>query len=215
MGELVKMKIMTQDNKKSFELKINPSSLSFSKSVKYTERKAEGDSETVTKYSAHGPTTLSFDFILDSTGIAYEKIKTIKNTIDEFEDIVYKYVGEGHEPHKLQISWGDTVFFCYLHTLKYDYTLFSPSGEPLRVKISASFSNATTREEEAKKANKSSPDLSHLITLKAGETIAFWCNKIYGDFSYCKDVAEFNGITNFRNAKPGTKLMFPKLLRHG
>lgn len=215
MGELVKMKIITLDKKDIFELKINPSSLSFSKSIKYNESEVGGNAKEIQKYASHGPETLNFDFILDSTGIAHTKTEKISDTIKKFEKVVYKYDGEKHEPNKLQISWGDITFDCYLQNLKYDYTLFSPSGETLRVKISTTFSNSTTREEETKEKKANSPDLSHFVTLKAGETIAFWCNEIYGDFSYCKDVAEFNGITNFRNIKPGTKLMFPKLLRHG
>lgn len=214
MSGLMKMKIMPiTGNGNSFTLKINPASLNFTKSIEYTTDKVKGSSEEVTKYYKHGPTTLSFDFILDSTGIAYTTTEDLHQTVEKFEDVVYKIKGETHKPNLLQISWGTIVFYCGLESLKYDYTLFSPEGNPLRVKISVSFSGYIERYEEVKKAQKSSPDLSHYIILKEGETIAFWCNKIYGDFSYCKDVAEFNGIPGFRNIKPGTKLMFPKISR--
>lgn len=219
MGELVKMKIIVLENgnptKNEFELKINPSALSVSKEIQYSEDKVQGSSAEVTKYDKHGPTTLNFDFILDATGIAYPKTEDIHLTVKKFEDVVYKMEGKIHTPNTLQISWGSFLLNCCLVSLKYDYTLFSPNGNPLRVKISTSFSGHIKRDEEAKTAQKESPDLSHCVTLKAGETIAYWCHKIYGDFSYCKDIAEFNHIANFRNIKPGTKILFPKLLRNG
>jgi hypothetical protein len=214
MGELVKMKILTKDGKASFDLKINPASLNLSKGITYSEDNKEGSSKNVQRYSSYAPETLSFDFVLDATGVAYEKKESIIETLAKFEKITYKYNGEEHKPNELKISWGNFIFDCFLESLSYNYTLFAPSGEPLRVKVSVSFSNASTRAEEVTEAQRSSPDLSHFITLKAGESIAFWCDKIYGDFSYCKEVAEFNGILHFRNVKPGTKLLFPKLLRH-
>ncbi|MDR2084113.1 MAG: hypothetical protein LBP67_03865 [Bacteroidales bacterium] len=218
-GEIVKMKIIVLENgsptRNEFTLKINPSSLSYSKGISYNKDNKMNSSKNVEKYSNHNSESLNFDFILDSTGIVYSKTETIKDTIDKFEKVVYKYVGSEHEPNEVQICWGTTIFNCHLTSVKYDHSLFGPSGESLRVKVSVTFTNATTRKEEITEANSNSPDLSHCVTLKAGESIAFWCNKIYGDFSYCKDIAEFNGLSNFRNIKSGTKLMFPKLLRHG
>lgn len=216
MGELVKLKILLlSDPDKSFALKINPSSLNLSKRIYYKDDDVIGSSADVNKYKQHGPTVLSFDFILDSTGIAYKQTGNISDTIYEFEAIVYNMNGEKHEPNSLQLSWGSIVFNCRLETLTYDYTLFDASGEPLRVKVSVSFSGFTTRYEEVKAAGKSSPDLSHTVTIKAGESVAFWCGKIYGDPSYCVDVAHHNGLQNFRNIKPGTTLLFPPLKRNG
>jgi nucleoid-associated protein YgaU len=92
-----------------------------------------------------------------------------------------------------------------------DYTLFKPSGEPLRAKVKLSFSGFMSKEEEALRANRSSPDLTHLIEVKAGDTLPMLCYRVYKDCSYYLEVAKVNGITNFRDLQLGTKLHFPPL----
>ena len=85
------------------------------------------------------------------------------------------------------------------------------SGEPLRAKIKLAFSGFMSKEEEALRANRSSPDLSHLIEVKAGDTLPMLCYRVYKDCSYYLEVAKVNDITNFRDIKPGSKLHFPPL----
>ncbi len=213
---LSKVKIYKLDDSNTcFEVKINPESLKFSRKVKYAPDKVLGTSAHVSRFDGHAPSTLQFSFILDSTGIAYDKQETIQNTLKKMEKVVYTMNGQVHQPNPLRVNWGNFSFNCRLESLDYDYSLFAPNGEPLRVKVSASFSNYITREKEVKESDKQSPDLSHVIVLKAGESIPFWCNKIYGDASYCSDVARYNGLSTIRNIKPGTRLMFPPLIRNG
>jgi hypothetical protein len=196
-----------------FELKINPASLKFNKKVKYKEFKLLGASSGYVTYDAHAPSTLHFDFVLDSTGIAYEKKETLDKTIADFEKVAYDMNGNIHKPNDLTVSWGSFVFQCHLTALSYDYTLFSPSGEPLRVKVSVEFTNNISLEEAEKQTNKQSPNMTHIITLKSGESIAGWCNEIYGDASYCVDVARYNHLPGFRSIPAGTKITFPPLNR--
>ena len=68
-----------------------------------------------------------------------------------------------------------------------------------------------SKEEEALRANRSSPDLSHIIEVKAGDNLPMLCYQVYKDSAYYLDVARVNGITNFRDIRPGTKLHFPPL----
>lgn len=211
MGEVTKMVI--KGNTGTFTLKINPESLQFNKQIKYTPSQVNGNPSGTEKFDNYAPATLSFSFLLDATGVAY-KFEPISNTIAEFEKTVFLYDGNKHQPGSLTISWGKFVFKCHLNSLNYDYTLFNSSGEPLRVKVSVSFSDSIDLEEAQKKANAQSPDMTHIVVLKAGESIAGWCHRIYGDSSYCTDVARHNRLTGFRDIKPGTKVLFPPLIRN-
>lgn len=215
-GSLSKLTIAYLYNKNDkFELLINPDSLKFSRKVTYTTDPVMGTSANVNRFDGHAPSNLSFSFMLDGTGVAYDKKESVEDTIKRFENVVYKYIGQRHQPNPLRVSWGNFFFNCRVESLDYDYTLFAPSGEPLRVKVSVSFVNFITRKEEKAKANTSSPDLSHVVVLKAGESIPFWCHRIYGDASYCTDIARYNGLNSFRNVKPGTRLLFPPIVRNG
>jgi nucleoid-associated protein YgaU len=68
-----------------------------------------------------------------------------------------------------------------------------------------------SKEEEALRANRSSPDMSHLIEVKAGDTLPLLCYRVYRDSSYYLEVARQNKLTDFRDLKPGSKLHFPPL----
>jgi nucleoid-associated protein YgaU len=95
--------------------------------------------------------------------------------------------------------------------LKLSYTLFKPDGTPLRATAKASFTEFTNKVKLAKEETKSSPDLSHVRIVKAGDTLPLLCDEIYGSSDYCPQVAHSNNLAGFRNIQEGTLLIFPPL----
>ena len=211
----MKMKIISIINNDEFEIKINPNTLKFNRGVKYTKDNVLGSSANVNRFDSHEPSNMSFEFILDGSGVGYIKNESVESSIKRLEKVVYNYNGEVHQPNKLKVSWGDYLFKCVIDSLNYEYTLFAETGESIRAKVTISLVNYIPRKEETAKKNQSSPDMSHVVLLKEGESIPYWCNTIYGDASYCTDVARYNGLDSFRNVKPGTRLLFPPIIRNG
>jgi hypothetical protein len=198
--------------RKEMDLQVNPASLKCSQSISYSGTQAMGVSAKEKKFSAAGDSTLTFEAVFDSTGLIDLKEKSVSNAINHLESVV-GYDGNSHQPHCLHVIWGSFSFKGRMSSLSCNYTLFTPEGEPLRAKVSMSITGSMDKMTEARQANRSSPDMTHVITLKAGENIAWWCNRIYGDASYCTDVARYNRLTGFRNVPPGTQLVFPPLIR--
>jgi nucleoid-associated protein YgaU len=66
-------------------------------------------------------------------------------------------------------------------------------------------------EEEKLSADASSPDLSHVVQVRQGDTLPLLCHRIYGDSRYYLKVAQFNGLQQFRSLPPGLRLHFPPL----
>ena len=60
--------------------------------------------------------------------------------------------------------------------------------------------------------NKQSPDMTHFVEVKAGDTLPLMCFRIYNDASYYLEVAKANGLSSFRRLKMGSFLYFPPLL---
>ena len=201
---------ITVEGSKSFEVMLNPSSYTHEYSIKYNSATGQGKSGSDTKFNKIEPEKVNFKIMLDGTGVVEAK-QDVKTQVKSITDIVYKYNGENHEPQHVRLLWGSMLFYGRLKTLQVEYTLFKPSGEPLRATLNLSFSGFMTEEEESAVANRSSPDLSHQITVKAGDTLPALCNQIYKDSSYYTDVARINNITNFREIKPGSVLQFPPL----
>jgi len=83
-----------------------------------------------------------------------------------------------------------------------------PSGEPLRAKVDLAFVGTMGTKEEALTANRSSPNLTHVVLVKAGDSLPLLCHRIYGDSAYYAAVARYNRIANFRVIRPGPKIVF-------
>lgn len=222
MSELLKMTIyafsdqeFSQKTGKEFSLQVNPSTIKYGKKIAVAKRGPLGEQFRAPKYSHHENISLNFETLLDATGVLTTRIGDISEEVDNLEKLVYDINKEIHRPNYLKISWGAFIFKGVLISINYEYTLFTPNGLPLRVKISFSLIGYMEKMEAARKENKLSPDMSRIITIKAGDSIPKYCNEIYGDASYCYEIARYNNLSSFRNIKPGTELMFPPLIRHG
>lgn len=205
---------ITVDKGTCFEVMLNPSDYQHSYSIGYNKKEAIGQSGSDTKFSGIKPETIKFTILIDGTGVVEgpdSGSSDVKTQLKELKDIVYKYDGSRHEPNHVRVLWGSQIFFGRLESMSVENTLFKPSGVPLRARIQLSFSGFMSKEEEALRANRSSPDLSHLVEVKAGDTLPMLCYRVYRDCSYYLEVARVNNITDFRDIKPGSKLHFPPL----
>ncbi len=195
----------------SFFVQINPDAIKYKQEIETSSKGPIGGQFRSPKYVRHKPVSFSFDIVLDGTGVLGLATVDVPNAVSSLEETVYDYNGDIHRPNYLKISWGTFLFKGVLNSMDYDYTLFNPEGNPLRVKISLSLIGYVNKEESAQKENKQSPDLSRIIVLKSGESILSWCNEIYGDSSYCTDIARINNLSGFRNIQAGTTLLFPAI----
>ncbi len=199
-----------------FEVMLNPSAYSHEHSISYSQQKTFGQLGSDTKFNAVNAEKVTFDIVIDGTGVVNLPIPgvgspDVKTQIQQLNSIVYKYDGNDHQPKHVRLLWGSLIFFGRLQSMSVQYTLFKPSGEPLRAKVKLAFSGFMSKEEEALKANRSSPDLSHVVEFKAGDTLPLLCYRIYKDSSYYLEVARINNLTHFRDIELGTKLHFPPL----
>ena len=202
------------DKNKSFTFMLNPSQYDHSYAIGYSRKEAIGQSGSDTKFGGVKPEKLKFSVLIDGTGAVSgtdANTSDVKTQIKALKNIVYKYDGDKHEPSHVRVLWGSQIFFGRLESMAVDSTMFKSSGEPLRAKIQLGFIGFMSKEEEALRANRSSPDMSHLIEVKAGDTLPLLCYRVYRDCSYYLEIARINDMTDFRDLKPGSKLHFPPL----
>ena len=205
---------ITVDKGKSFEFALNPSAYDHSYAIEYNKKTAIGQSGSDARFSGVKPEKLKITTLIDGTGAvgsADSPPVEVKSELKKLREIVYNYDGDKHEPNYVRVLWGSQIFYGRLESMTYDSTLFKPSGEPLRVKIQLAFTGYMSKQEEAARANRSSPDMSRLIEVQAGDTLPLLCYRVYRDSSYYPEIARLNGITDFRNIEPGSKIHFPPL----
>jgi hypothetical protein len=225
LGGLEKMKIQAfrkenfTDSAGEESVYINPEKYSHSYKICWSNVQAQGSSGYSSKFNKMGPEKVEFELVFDGTGVVPGKIPGaslfledgITKQIARFKDLIFTYQGSIHSPNFLKIAWGKFTFQCRLESLNFTYTLFKPDGTPLRARANATFIEYKSEEELALEANKTSPDLSHVLTVKAGDILPLMCFQIYGSSAYYVQVARVNGLTDFRNLGVGTQLLFPPL----
>ncbi|MEP1781603.1 LysM peptidoglycan-binding domain-containing protein [Reichenbachiella sp.] len=228
-GKLEKLTILSfKDNKysqdqKKFTVLINPDSYAEDYKIKYTEPKAAGTKIGSRQFDRVLPQNLSLKLVFDSTGIVSDGIsfggireepKSVPVQLKEFMSRAFDYNGETHEPRYLKIIWGKNkrgVFKGRLDSVNVKYTLFESDGTPLRAIADAKLTGSIDKETELKDKVNSSPDLTHIRTVKEGDTLPLMTYRIYGDASYYLEVARVNKLSNIRQLKAGTKILFPPI----
>jgi len=208
-----------------FEALLNPASYSHSRSISYSSnvepkskcknQKPQGQTAAESRFAAINAEKVSFDLVLDGTGVVKKddgSVPDVKAEVQQLADIVYRYVGDKHEPSVVKLSWGGLdPFYGRMDSMSVDYTLFEPSGKPLRAKVKLSFVSFMTTVEAALRAEQSSPDLTHMIQVRDGDTLPLLCQRVYNDCGLYLFVARENKLANFRDLSPGSWLRFPPL----
>lgn len=204
-----------QGDDSMFKVMLNPKGYEHAYTISYSNKNALGSTGSDSKFSATNPDKITFDIWLDGSGVVRDTsssaLPPVKDQLAQLNKVVYNYDGVDHEPNIVRLLWGSMIFYGRLNSMTVSYKLFKPSGEPLRALAKLAFSGFVSKEEESLKAKRSSPDLTHIVEVKAGDTLPLLCNRIYSDCSYYLAVAEINGIDHFRDIKPGQKLRFPPL----
>lgn len=224
MGALKKLEIVAYKDKgfssktgNSFTVMVNPGNYDAKKEIEYDEDKGL-DGGNSPSYKRYKDEEMKFEFFLDTSGVLVDWMdstssikKPLSAQVQQLENTVYTYVGDTHEPPYLGIEWGTNHFQGRLKDLNVNYLLFTAEGEPIRAKVTLSLVKFIDAKTQALMKNKNSPDLSHLVTVKDGDTLPELCMRIYNSTAYCTDVARVNGLTGFRSLEPGLQLLFPPL----
>lgn len=206
-------KLVIKSDKDEFKVMLNPVEYSEKNSINYTGYANRKNKKFVRQ---EGSVFSIPKILLDTTGVVPEKewpVKgSIKDMIEKLNKVVYKLNGKVHETPIVEVQWGTTHFKGRLKKMDVKYVLFDLNGEPLRAEVSLDFYIYETIKEIEAEARKSSPDLTHIIEVKAGDTLPNLCNKIYKDPSFYMQVARVNQLSTFCCLKPGMRLVFPPLV---
>ncbi|MCG9972588.1 CIS tube protein [Christiangramia crocea] len=197
-----------------FVVHVNPSTYTHSTQINFSEEQAPGTSANQNNHNNTEPVKLNFDFLLDRTG-ALGNLPNALNGVEEdivkFKRIAIHFEGEIHKPRYLMLCWGSLIFKCQLEKLDIEYKLFNKEGKPLRANLKCVFREFKEDNLRVAEENKSSPDLSHIRTVKAGDSLQLLCYQIYGDAAYYKYIAEVNQLKQFRELREGQRLTFPPI----
>jgi hypothetical protein len=198
----------------SFEALINPETYTLDYKLKFSEGgQGQGTSGKQLKYEYTEPAEMSFEFLFDNTGIIDGVPRdSVADNIARFKEVLVDYKGDAHEPRHFKLVWGEnSIFKGRVTAVSITHKLFNSDGTPIRAVAKVTFKSSIEEEKRAAKEDKKSPDLTQVRKVKLGDTLPQLCFEIYGDPKYYIQVAHQNALTNFRQLKPGSDLLFPPI----
>jgi hypothetical protein len=199
--------------KARFEALINPETYTLEYKVKTADGQGQGTSGAQTKFEYTLPEELGFDFLFDNTGLIDGKPAPdgVFEAVNSFRALLTGYQGSSHEPFHLKLVWGNLVFKGRAIEVGITYKLFNPDGQPIRAVVRAKFKGSVEEKKRASREDRQSADLTHVRTVKPGDTLPFMCYEVYGDPRHYLLVAGANRLDDFRGLATGQELRFPPL----
>jgi LysM repeat protein len=143
------------------------------------------------------------------------------DTSDTLEDVRERYVNklrglmrlnrELHAPPIVRLAWDTEVFKGAIESLNITYVLFTPTGVPLRARLSLVLKEYRPVEIQVKESPTSSPDFEKTYVVRRGDTLSGIAAAVYRDARVWREIARANGILDPRVVAPGRSLTIPRL----
>jgi hypothetical protein len=200
----------------------NPASYEISKTNNYNFKEITGSALPPAEFAGGQPRELKLDLLLDVSLLGEG------NSVREVTDKLFKAMEipagrASNDPNAvppfMTFRWGSVVTFKAVCTsLKVQFNLFHPNGEPIRADVTMQLKqaqHATSR--SAQSANKKQNPTTRanagmgVHVVKDGDSLQSIAFRTYRDPSRWRDIAHANGIDNPFHLRRGAALSLPKL----
>jgi hypothetical protein len=198
----------------------NPEKYTVSKSLQLAEVNIPGLDSPVVQYVRGQTEKINMELFFDTTD--YGMADTVKDVRSLTTDIykLLKVNGDLHAPTRVQLHWGNGGHmtshgtkidpWLVLESVSEEFNLFSPAGIPLRAKLTVSFREAWTIEQQLTETPRHSSDRTKLHRVVRGETISQIALTEYSDPEQWRAIADANHLDNPRRLTPGVQLTIPR-----
>lgn len=123
-----------------------------------------------------------------------------------------KFARQSHQPPKVNFLWGTLDFVGVVESATAQYTMFSPSGTPVKARVTLVIvgEERSVLQQSARQPNES-PDRTKERTLAQGDQLWMIAGQEYDDPGQWKVIAEANGILNPRKLEKAAVLKVPSI----
>jgi hypothetical protein len=200
----------------------NPEKYSVNKSVQYAEIGIPGLDEPILQFIRGQNEKVTLDLFFDTTEYGMvDNVRDVRSLTMPVYTLL-KANTETHAPPRFTIQWGTgmslfgqgyTSQLCVMESMNEEFTLFAPTGEPLRAKLSVTIRMAASIELQFQENPRNSPDRTKMVTVVRGQRISDVAYQQYGDPTQWRAIADANpSITNPRFLEAGATLTVPSLV---
>ena len=208
----------TLAGKPGLTVQFNPTEYTLAKANQIAEVPIPGLDSPLLQFVRGQTETLSLDLFFDTTeagtGVGATSVTT---KTDEFYDLM-KIESNTHAPPLLWITWGGVSFpgknrdgfKCVVESVRQRYTMFDPTGVPLRATLSVTFREYKSLAQQIGELNLQSADHTKAHVVEEGETLAHIAYQAYGRPEDWRLIADENRITDPRSLPVGAILKIPR-----
>lgn len=212
---VTKAKLIVEGMDLPIEVMFNPTEYNLSNGIQYSEKCISGLDGPIGQYIAGNSTSLNVSFLYD-TYIP----PTLNNPVPGGSDVTEKTKkivnltlinGTLHRVPKVTFSWGTMNFTGIVTDVKENYTMFLPSGMPVRAKVDVTFKSVYDIATKQRRSPLESPDRTKVVTVRQGDSLWMIAAKEYDDPEKWMVIAKENAILNPLDIIPGQVLKLPPL----
>ncbi|KQC04763.1 MAG: peptidoglycan-binding protein [Methanoculleus sp. SDB] len=185
-----------------------PAEYSTEKSNVFSEVSIPGLESPYIQFLKGNAVTLSLEIFYDT----YEKGIDVRIATDHLTTLM-NLDPHLHAPPPLLFLWGlraQEPFFCILEQVTRRFTMFLPSGIPVRARLSVRLREFKRGPSPTERALQSR-DRTKVYRVKQGDTLWLIAHREYGDASRWNTIAKWNMITDPRFLAPGRELILRPL----
>ena len=195
------------------EFQFNPKELSLTKNAKWKrEAQRNAAKSGPPEFTGSDPAKLSVEMFFDATAKMDDKVvKAVEKLFSCCVPTKKSRQDKKGSPPWVILRWGGlTSFPAYVSSVTAKYTLFTPSGTPVRALCTVALEEISG---EMGGQNPTSGSLAardvHVIV--AGDTLASVAFRAYGDPGLWREIADANEIDDPMRLRPGARLLIPAL----
>lgn len=191
---------------------LNPKELTMTKSASWkAEKQKKAASAPPATYQGPDAQKLSVEMFFDDTrgGGGDSVVARVEKLFSACVPTDESRQGERPSPPWVRFKWGVLAGFVgYIKSVSAKYTLFSPTGTPLRAVCTVALEEIAA---EPGKQNPTSGGLRprRVHTIREGDTLAAIAYREYGNPALWRQIAEVNGIDDPMRLAPGRPVFLP------
>lgn len=195
------------------DVEFNPTEYTLAKSAQIAEIGIPGLDSPILQYVRGQNEKLTLDLFFDTTSSGLDENATDVRTLTKSIYQLVKMQPKTHAPPRLLFVWGSLSFKAIAESVTQKFTLFNPTGVPLRATVSVTFREYLTLDEQLAEANKQSPDQTKRRVVRQGDTLNLIASEEYNDPHQWRLIAMSNlaVLPSFRRLIPGTVLLIPPI----
>ncbi|RKT13296.1 nucleoid-associated protein YgaU [Paraburkholderia sp. RAU2J] len=218
MAKLEKAKITVLDGANKgqvYEVLFNPTEYSFDRTNAFKSTPIPGLISPLIQFVNGEADTLSMELFLDDYtdrpgGASGTAPKSVEDRVKDLSGLL-NIDRSLHAPPPVRFSWGPLEFTGIIDKMGRKVSLFQPDGTPARVRLSVSFKEYRTIDQQLQSPRRESSDKSKRRVIVGQDSLWAMAAREYGDPAQWRFIATQNDLDDPREVRPAQWLILPPL----